>query len=629
MKRLIILLVTGMIAAAAPVQAGYVSANIIVADNNGRLVPDSIRAFFLFDHKTGAAIVNVGSVKMVAADTVPGAPGIPFTYTKSLSTSWTDSAGTWIIQYRVHAGADTLFASDVFNSADVGVDVTAISGDQAAANNLEAALDGTGGVVISADLNGYVQATTYGGFVRNSSFEDDSVGGATAPAGWAIAAGTFTNCKTSATGAGIHGRWSYTVKPAGADTLVLSQSVGRLRPGYYQMSMYSWATTHDLSDYGFLVLDSTGQVGESGFKDSVELPYYPFASKMISKVVKVAGEAEYSIGIVVHGSVLYYDSTNYEFDDVRLDFLGPLYITKVDSVGDSVTLDMSALNAALDNDTTLLGFLRAAIGGTSNWSDAQRDSVLAALMNNHVLKVGDSVITDMSSFNAALDNDTTLVNFLRAALSQTGGGDCGGTGLYAVNIYAIDTSQVDTAVANVKITVTTLAGGSPLWRWTNTSGYKTFNLDSGSYLVRGSLWGYAWAAGDTILVTGNETDTLEGYNTIPLPSAPADSNYCTAWFDFSGVGGSMIKGIEVTATLIKTPNQSIQNTCDDTWIMDYRVGPKRSDVNGRVEMALIKSKCVGSRKYLFDCVNPLTGARQTIIDSMPDSTTYRVKTGSW
>lgn len=56
-------------------------------------------------------------------------------------------------------------------SADIPVNVTAVSGDTTAADNLEAALDGTGGVTLSANLNGYAELRSTGGSAGTNADE--------------------------------------------------------------------------------------------------------------------------------------------------------------------------------------------------------------------------------------------------------------------------------------------------------------------------------------------------------------------------------------------------------------------------------------------------------------------------
>jgi len=101
-----------------------------------------------------------------------------------------------------------------------------------------------------------------------------------------------------------------------------------------------------------------------------------------------------------------------------------------DPTSDSVLVKMAAFNAALDNDTGLVAFLRAGVymataaRDTSHLAHDKAKSALDSLQaqDNWVSSfdpTSDSVIVKMTSFNTSLDNDTTLVGFLRSIGSST------------------------------------------------------------------------------------------------------------------------------------------------------------------------------------------------------------------
>ncbi len=89
-------------------------------------------------------------------------------------------------------------------------------------------------------------------------------------------------------------------------------------------------------------------------------------------------------------------------DNFKADISG---LSTFDPALDSVLPDMSVFNAGLDNDTTVVDFLRlAAAGGAETWSTAQRDSLLnyisdaaKALLAN---RIADSTKNDADAYKA-------------------------------------------------------------------------------------------------------------------------------------------------------------------------------------------------------------------------------------
>lgn len=206
---------------------------------------------------------------------------------------------------------------------------------------------------------------------------------------------------------------------------------------------------------------------------------------------------------------------------------------------------------------------------SENWSSASRTLTT------------DSFVVDMSSFNASLDNDTSLVNFLRAAArGGSGGNDSSsiarwvwnsphsnhtvsgtfgkyldaqlsglgsGSGAYACTLVAYDSviHQVvpgaALAVRNAQQTSLYAATG------TNIEGKSIVNLNSGSFAVIATAPGYLFAAPQTIEVSGPQTDTIFGFRFDPgLPSSPS---LCRVFGYIYGVNRQPERNARISTTL--------------------------------------------------------------------------------
>jgi hypothetical protein len=108
-------------------------------------------------------------------------------------------------------------------------------------------------------------------------------------------------------------------------------------------------------------------------------------------------------------------------------------------------------------------------------------------------------------------------------------------------------------------------------------------------------------------------------DSIPAPSA---GDFCNVYFDANG----STPGIRLTATLLKGPYQLMVDTCNSRMITTYSA-ESRTDIYGRALVTVLKSKCLapGGGIYQFDIYNPRTGVTATIRDSVPDSSSYRLK----
>ena len=226
-------------------------------------------------------------------------------------------------------------------------------------------------------------------------------------------------------------------------------------------------------------------------------------------------------------------------------------ITSTSIATDAIGAAQIAANAITSSEAPDLANLDATVSSRSNFNVAS-----------------DSVIVDMSSFNIALDNDTTLVNFLRAGIGGGGGSDStsiarwvwntpqsnhtvsgtfgryldgpvsgisGGGGLYAFRIVVYDSSSLQ-VVPGVRVTIRNLAQTALISTAVSSSqGSVGFNLDPDSFIVIAFSPGYLFNDADTIAVEAAGTDTIVGYRFDPgTPSSPELCRVYGWIFDASG-----------------------------------------------------------------------------------------------
>jgi hypothetical protein len=167
----------------------------------------------------------------------------------------------------------------------------------------------------------------------------------------------------------------------------------------------------------------------------------------------------------------------------------------------------------------------------------------------------DSFVVDMSSFNNSLDNDTSLVNFLRAARSSGGTGDStsiarwvwnsphgnhvvagtfgkyldaqvsglgAGSGNFGCTLVAYDSAHhqvipgVAMAIRNQQQSALLAVGA------TGPTGSCAVNLNAGTYTVIATAPGYLFSPAEQIAVSGAITDTVMAIRFDPgMPSSPS------------------------------------------------------------------------------------------------------------
>jgi hypothetical protein len=161
--------------------------------------------------------------------------------------------------------------------------------------------------------------------------------------------------------------------------------------------------------------------------------------------------------------------------------------------------------------------------------------------------ISESLLVDMSSLNASIDNDTTLAAFLRAGIGGGSTGGCAGTGAYQATVIVVDTSNdrvipgVDITIRNLDQTALLALGESDLL------GTASFNLDPGSVTLLANAPGYIFSPAVTAVITGPTTISIEGYHFDP--GTPSSPNLCRLYGFLYGINGLPESDATVSASL--------------------------------------------------------------------------------
>jgi hypothetical protein len=200
--------------------------------------------------------------------------------------------------------------------------------------------------------------------IRNGGFEEgDSVSGATAPqGGWYQAHGTFgSGCEIRTSTVG--GQREYRIYKAGAgtETFILSQCVGYLDAGHYLLSG-TFNVSHP-SYRSYLVIDSGyhDDISASAWYDSIPVVGTESESdKLIERSKRVT---LYDSTMLVVGCVAYLEQYQSAiFDNIKLEYLGPLSIVAQDTVTTGDTLGVNPSHWVADDS---VGYQGAASGLTA------------------------------------------------------------------------------------------------------------------------------------------------------------------------------------------------------------------------------------------------------------------------
>ena len=122
----------------------------------------------------------------------------------------------------------------------------------------------------------------------------------------------------------------------------------------------------------------------------------------------------------------------------------------------------------------------------------------------------------------------------------------------------------------------------------------------------------------------------EDFIRAPCPALPEDADLCLAYARFYDGAGNPIKGIRLHATLIREGYNIVQDTCSNTFMAGY-ADKDWSDSTGLASLTLIKSKCFSQieGRYRFHVFSLRHGLNYIFTDSIPDSTSYKLKGFDW
>ena len=251
------------------------------------------------------------------------------------------------------------------------------------------------------------------------------------------------------------------------------------------------------------------------------------------------------------------------------DEVGPGGVVE-DSSGNSTTMVQTNLSEATDN--RFIGGLVVFLNGTEE-SDYRR-------------------ITDYDGTNGYIVFAPALTGIPASgdSLRIVPFGDISFTGnaLYTYNVVAIDTSGTDSLVSGVKITVRNTLTTDSWTIGTDGNGVSTHSVDSMSYDVLGSKSNYIFTTyRDT--VTGNETDTIFGYNSGVVITAPSDTALCSV----NGVVYDNMNVAQKYAILTFTLPGQVYNSCGNVMMINHTQTVETSST-GTFTIDLMKNSCMAS-----------------------------------
>jgi len=191
----------------------------------------------------------------------------------------------------------------------------------------------------------------------------------------------------------------------------------------------------------------------------------------------------------------------------------------------------------------IVGNFYDTVRGYPHYADSQ--TVFADFQLDSIGVHGVKVIVRFTDGSTFTDNSGWTCDNRDTVFSSSGGGSGSGTGNYDVRMYAKCGSSY---LSRVKFRAVSSGGGTSWYAWSNPSGYAIFALDSGSWLIYGSLPNYGQTVlPDTILVTGDEYDTTTflPFAIVSQPLGPL----CWLYGSFSTFMGTYARGATATVTL--------------------------------------------------------------------------------
>lgn len=196
-------------------------------------------------------------------------------------------------------------------------------------------------------------------------------------------------------------------------------------------------------------------------------------------------------------------------------------------------------------------------------------------------------------------------------------------------IYAYDTINT-VMVSDVNIIVRNLAG-SVIWQdYTGSGGYVLFpTTATDTFLISGKKFTYGWLVNDTIIVTGDQRDTLRG---APIVFDTATiANTCVVNVYVIGADGNPAEKVKVTARM----HGSNLTVADSAFAVRNTAQYERTDATGKASFTCIQSRYLRPYKitsstdtafvqWRFQVHSPAVGGgRQDV--TVPDSVSHTVK----
>lgn len=206
-----------------------------------------------------------------------------------------------------------------------------------------------------------------------------------------------------------------------------------------------------------------------------------------------------------------------------------------------------------------------------------------------------------------------------------------GLGNDRVTLYAVDTSGTDAAVSDVVFTFKDMSGNDLGNIRTKSGGYNYFDWTAtDTLLVTGVLVGYVWSGmadgtNDSLIITGDQTDTLFGYN-INVGS-PGSANLCRLYGYIYGIDGQPVNGASVTASL---SGRGLIDSCAAVALDGYAKSAQTNSV-GYWYLDLVRTLCVQSttgsavvQKYRIIGQYPSGSEAFNVPYTVPDSTSHKM-----
>jgi len=427
--------------------------------------------------------------------------------------------------------AVTLDASDV--TGYLPADVVAISGDSVAADNLEAASDGTGynlggGQVVAASVTGDVGGNVVG-----------SVGSV-------VSYGTL-----------VADIWAYSTRTLTSFGSLVSDIASAV-----------WsAATRTLTSYGTLVSDVAAAVWAAGTRTLTS--FGTLADEVATAVWSATTRTLTSYGTLV--------------SDIASAVWGATTRT-LTSYGTLVTDVAAAVWAATTRTLTGFGGLVADI-----WSNATRsltDKAGFSLTADYdaaktAAQAGDAMTLTAGERTAIASQVNTTLSAEHGSGSWESGGGGAGSGARTVTVTVTDGTD---PLEGARVRMTRNLESYVLS--TDTNGQAVFNLDDGTWQLAVTLAGYQYS-GSTVTVNGDESVAVVLAAVTILPSS--DPRLANCYLYTYDAEGALAGGVAITFRLVTPPTGDAMSYPLDTF-------SETSDNAGLLQVELMLGATYAARR---------------------------------